>query len=184
MTIFFTVRAANVRVDHQRRMIFGTLFRYGEAGHTDAGVLAVDTPGVIDLPADVSAVEFTREHDAGVVRGHLAMWDDNGERAYVGIKVVDGALGDAALAEADSRERGGLSWDMLAEIAPPAAGDERGLDGVVVRGTLRRIGQVRDPAFNSARIDRLVASHAATADTTDRRTRMTAEQRADRKSVV
>lgn len=175
-----TAQATDLRVDHARRTIFGTLFRYGEAGHTDAGVLAVDTPGAIELPADFADVGLTREHDESAVRGHLAMWDDNGERVYVALRVVDGPEGDAALAEAESRERGGLSWDILGEIVDPPAGDTRGLDGIVVRAELRNIGQVAEPAFNSARIDRFVASHAATAESnpTGEHRMLTPEQRA------
>jgi hypothetical protein len=179
-TTRITAASGDLRVDRARRTIFGTLFRYGEAGHTSAGVLAVDTPGAIELPADFGDVELTREHEPDVVRGHLAMWDDNGERVYVAMRVVDGPEGDAALDEAESRKRGGLSWDIVAELVEPPADDVRGLDGIVVRGQLRRIGQVRDPAFNSARIDRVVASsQAATAETNRREhTIMTAEQRA------
>jgi phage head maturation protease len=172
--------ASNVRVDTARRTIFGTLFRYGEAGHTDAGVLAVDDPGAIIVPADASEVTLVREHDQTAVRGRLAMWDDNGERVYVAIRVDDGPDGDAALAEAASRKRAGLSFGLRdADVVDPPAGDRRGLDGVIVRAHLGHIGQVADPAFNSARVDQIAASRTAGASRTNTEgDNMTPEQRA------
>jgi hypothetical protein len=157
-----TISAASVRVDHARRMIFGTLFHYGEVGHTTAGALRVDTPGAITIPPGLSAVELTEEH-TDKVRGHLVATDDDGDRVYVGIKVVDGPEGDKALWEADpanpDRTRAGLSFQVTdADVIPST---EPGVDGVIAAAKLWRIGQVADPAFNSARVDRIAASRVS-----------------------
>lgn len=173
-----TISASNVRVDRARRMIYGTLFTYGEVGHTTGGALRVDTPGAIVPPADLSQVELTREH-SNVVRGHLATFDDDGQRVHVGLRVVDGPEGDRALDEADpanpARVRAGLSFVVTdADIVPAL---EQGVDGVIAAAALWRIGQVADPAFNSARVDRIAASRTANAETNTGGS-MTAEQRA------
>lgn len=173
-----TISAGRVTIDRARRMIFGTLFHYGEVGHTTGGALRVDVPGAITPPDNLPDVEMTREH-SNVVRGHLAQLDDDGRRVYVGLRVVDGPEGDRALDEADpanpDRTRAGLSFVVSdAEIVPTT---DAGVDGVIAAARLYRIGQVADPAFNSARVDRIAASRTASAVTTTGGN-MTAEQRA------
>lgn len=172
-----TISAGRVSIDRARRMIFGTLFSYGEVGHTTGGALRVDVPGAITPPASLPDVEMTTEH-TNEVRGHLAQMDDDGQRVRVGIHVVDGPLGDLALDEADpanpDRTRAGLSFVVTdADIVPAV---DPGVDGVIAAARLWRIGQVADPAFNSARVDRIAASRVQAAPNTGGS--MTAEQRA------
>lgn len=144
--------ASAPRVDLQRRMIAGTVFRYGEVGLTSRGPLRVRAGAQLRFPANLGETPLTREHDRDAVRGHVALIDDGDERLYVAIRVVDGEAGDQALAEALDRGpngRGGLSFDLENVVIE---GDE------IVEGDVVAIGQVHDPAFNSARIDQIAAS--------------------------
>ena len=149
--------ASAPRVDMQRRMIAGTVFRYGEVGFTSAGPLRVRA-GALNWPVELGNVPLTLEHTQPyTVRGAVALVDDNEERMYVAFRVVDGELGDAALNEAVDRGptgRGGLSFDLENTLVE---GDE------IVAGDVVAIGQVRDPAFNSARIDQIAASSTSPA---------------------
>lgn len=144
------IYASDVVVDVQRRTISGTVFRYGEVGRTSAGPLRVLDRGAIRIPADVTTVPLVMEHDEGVVRGHLLMVDDSPERMYVVAKVADGPLGDEALRDAVTRKRGGFSFGLLDGVVN---------DDVIVSADLAHMGQVENPAFNSARIDRIAASN-------------------------
>jgi hypothetical protein len=146
-----TVSAA-IHADPGRRMLRGTLWRIGEVGHTSKGPLRILDPHAIELPADLTSVEMTREHEDDNVRGSLAMVDNNAERCYIAVRVADGPAGDAALAEASSRARAGFSYVISDAIIS---------DGVIVKGRLDKIGQVSDPAYNSARIDQIAAAKAA-----------------------
>jgi hypothetical protein len=152
---------AGIAADLARRTLVGTVYRYGETGHTSAGPLGVSPT----MPVPPIGLPITLEHDREVVRAHVAMVDNNGERLRIAVRVVDGELGDAALAEAADRTRAAFSLDLEdAEI----------VDGLIVSGRWEAIGQVADPAFNSARIDRIAA-----ATTTQEGTPMlTDEQRA------
>lgn len=164
---FATAARANVA----RRQIAGTLFRYGEPGLTSAGQLRV-RPGAIQVPTDLAAVPFVREHEMDTERGHLAVVDDNEERMYVVLQVADGPEGDAALAEAGGPERvrAGLSY-YVEDIE--VVGDE------IVSARLVHIGQVGEPAYNSARIDQIAASRTPGASRTNTQGEtMTPEQRA------
>lgn len=175
-----TIVARIARPNLERRQIAGTLFRYGEPGQTSAGELRVDDPGAIRIPANLSDVTLTRDHDRGAVRGHLAVVDDNAERLYVVNQVADGPEGDAALADAGmdpttgeltgTRTRAALSFDLEnAEV----------IDGVIVGADLIAIGQVPEPAFNSARIDQIAASRVTGASRPNTQgDSMTPEQRA------
>jgi hypothetical protein len=141
--------ADNVVVDLTRRTITGTVYRYDEVGRTSAGPLRVGRT----LPAPPVGLALTLEHDRGVVRGSIAMVDLSDERLRVACRVADGPLGDAALAEAANRTRAGLSFDLE---------DAEVVDGVIVAGTWAALGQVENPAFNSARIDQIAASNTPT----------------------
>ena len=138
---------AGIAADTQRRILVGTVYRYGETGHTSAGPLAV----AASMPPPPVGLPVTLEHDRGVVRARVAMVDNTAERLRVVVRVVDGALGDAALAEAADRQRAALSLDIE---------DAQVVDGCIVSGRWEAIGQVADPAFNSARIDRIAAASA------------------------
>lgn len=145
-----TLTAALVaRVDYTRRTLSGTVFRYGEVGQTSAGPLSV-APGALEWPTDVTAVGLTREHDRDTVRGHVAMVDDSPERLYIAARVADGPAGDAALAEASSRERAAFSFDLEDAVVQ---------DGVITAARVAYMGQVANPAFNSARIDQIAAAN-------------------------
>lgn len=145
-----TVTAADVRPNLDRRQLAGTLLRYGEVGNTSAGPLRVDDPGALTFPADLTSLPLTLEHDRPyTVRGHLAVLDDNDERIYIVAGVSDDEDGDAALQEAADRTRAAFSFDLE---------DAEVRDGVIVAGRVVAIGQVREPAYNSARIDQIAAS--------------------------
>lgn len=145
-----TVTAADdLVVDTARRTLTGTVYRFGEVGRTSAGPLQV-APSLAPPPVGLG---MTLEHDRNVVRGSIALVDLNDERLRVACRVADGPLGDAALQEALDRKRAGWSFDLE---------DAEVVDGVIVAGTWKYIGQVKDPAFNSARIDQIAASTSTT----------------------
>lgn len=163
------VTGAITAVDSTRRTISGTLFRYFETGATSAGELSVEDMNAIRVPTDVTQVGLTQDHDREIVRGNLAMIDNTPERFYVVNRVADGPLGDAALADARNRVRAALSFDLEnAEV----------VDGVIVGADLVAIGQVPEPAFNSARIDQIAASRVTGASRPNTGGSMTRAQRA------
>ncbi len=167
--VTLTAAIRDVTVDLARRTISGPVYRIGEVGQTSEGPLSVDAR----FPAPPVGLPVTREHDRDVVRGHVALVDLDGERLRIAVRVVVGALGDEALAEAADRRRGGFSLDIE---------DAEVRDGVIIAGTWAAVGQVRDPAFNSARIDSIAAARAA--GTTGEETRMTEEQRARLRELI
>lgn len=141
-----TVRiTAAVSVDIGRRTLVGTVYRYGETGGTSAGPLTVAPT----MPLPPVGLPVTLEHDRDVIRGHIALVDNTDERLRIAVRVVDGELGDQALTEAATRERSAFSLDIT---------DAQVVDGVIVSGRWEAVGQVAQPAFNSARIDQIAAS--------------------------
>lgn len=149
-----------VAVDLSRRTLTGTVYRFGEVGGTSAGPLRVSP----EFPAPPVGLGLTREHERpcpdgcaadhehAVIRGHVAMVDQDRERLRVAVRVVDGEVGDLALEEAQNRIRSAFSFDIE---------DADVVDDVIVAGRWAYLGQVRDPAFNSARIDTIAAARAA-----------------------
>lgn len=136
---------ATVTADLTRRTLTGTVYRYGETGYTSAGPLAVGAT----MPPPPVGLPMSWEHDRDIVRGHIALVDNNGERLRIAVRVIDGPEGDAALAEASDRTRAAFSFDIE---------DAEVIDGVIVSGRWEAVGQVANPAFNSARIDQIAAA--------------------------
>jgi hypothetical protein len=163
-----TLSITGAAVTTSGRMIAGTVFRYGETGLTSAGPLRV-APGALQFPDDVTTVPLTLEHDASIVRGSLQLVDDSPERLYIAARVVDGELGDQAIAEAADRTRAGLSF---------ALEDATVSGGVITSGRVVGMGQVAEPAFNSARVDQIAAAKTPANSGVDQKgALMTEEQR-------
>lgn len=179
--ITLTAARNSVVVDLSRRTITGTVYRFGEVGVTSAGELAVDPR----MPPPPVGLPVTREHDRpcpegcevdhehAVVRGHIALVDLDAERLRVAVRVVDGEVGDLALAEARDRTRAAFSFDIE---------DAEVIDGAIVTARWMYLGQVRDPAFNSARIDSIAAARAAV--NRKETENMTDEQRARLRELI
>lgn len=153
---FLAIQAAAVtQIDRVRRRLSGTLLRAGEVGLTDAGPVRVDDPSLLEWPEDLALVDLTREHELEAVRGHLALVDVTPERVYIAAAVAAGQAGDDALTEAANRTRAGFSYRVERPILSAP-----GPDGVrvLLGGLVTSIGQVTEPAYNSARIDHIAAS--------------------------
>jgi len=131
----------------------GTLVVYGELGYTTAGPLRV-RPGGITVPDDAAAerVPLVREHEADVQRGGLFAFQDSDDRLVVEVEFDETPEGDKGLAEASGpdRKRAGLSY----YIEDIVLDDE----GWVASSRLVHIGQVKDPAYNSSRLEQIAAS--------------------------
>lgn len=156
-----TMIAGSLTPDTGRRTLTGTVYRYGETGLTSAGPLGIDA----SFPPPPVGLPVTLEHDRQIVRGTIALVDNTGERLRVSVRVVDGNLGDQALNEAANRERAAFSLDIEDAVI---------VDGLITSGRWEALGQVADPAFNSARIDRIAASSPGKGTTMQ----LTPEQRA------
>ena len=144
-----TITASDiVAADLTRRTLTGTVYRYGETGHTSAGPLRVGAT----MPPPPVGLDLTLEHDRAVVRGAIALVLAEPDALRVTCRVADGPLGDTALLEASERKRAAFSFDIEDAVV---------VDGEIVDGTWAALGQVADPAFNSARIDKIAASNPA-----------------------
>ena len=139
---------ADITADVGGRTLVGTLYRYGEVGQTSAGPLAIGPT----MPPPPLGLPITLEHDRGTVRATIALVDNNDERVRIAARALDSELGDQALADAlpPQRERAAFSLDIE---------DADVVDGVIVSGRWIAVGQVANPAFNSARIDQIAASN-------------------------
>ncbi|HWU23107.1 MAG TPA: hypothetical protein VN088_16335, partial [Nocardioides sp.] len=158
-----TLIAGTLSANAGRRTLTGTVYRHGEIGNTTAGPLGVHP----DFPPPPVGLPVTLEHDRSIVRGHIAMVEHTDEGLRVAVRVAAGELGDQALADAlpPQRVRAAFSLDIE---------DATVVDGLITSGRWMALGQVADPAFNSARIDQIAA--ASTERTTP--VMLTAEQQA------
>lgn len=154
------------------RTLAGPVVRYGVYGRTSRGRLKV-APGALRFPTELTRVKLTEEHDRGKSRGYMAAVTDDGDTIRASMRVSDGPLGDAALAEAADHTRDGFSFDVV----------DATVDGDTITDALViAIGQVGIPAFDDMRIDTIAASQTPSTTPTPMEgttpMRMTAAQRA------
>lgn len=140
--------APGVTADQGRRLILGTIVRYGVLGQTSSGPLRVRA-GALQLPSDAGRVKLTDEHDRTLVTGYLATVDDTAGQLAGAFKIASTPEGDRALQLAGERVKDGLSIDI----------DQVSIDGdEIVAARLVAVGQVAFPAFDDSRIASVAAS--------------------------
>jgi HK97 family phage prohead protease len=147
-----TLTAAS-HVDPARRRIYGTIVPYDVVGHTSAGP-TVFAAGSIVIPDDPGRVKMLVQHDANPAAvGVGASFEDRGGEVVGTFTFPPGARGDAALAEAASGLRDGLSVGVLIDAYATK-------DGVlyVTRARLNEVSLVTIPAFEDARVLAVAAS--------------------------
>ena len=138
--------------DAGARTITGRLAVYDLAGHTSAG-RTVFAAGAIAAPA-AERVALLVEHDRSRAVGFATAIDDRGTELWASFYLPPGDAADAALQDAASGVRNGLSVGL--EIAA----SHRDADGVlfITASTLREGSLVSVPAFQDTRVTEVAAS--------------------------
>lgn len=143
---------ATITASATSRTLAGQVVRYGVHGRTSRGKLKV-APGALRFPDDLSRVKLTLEHDRAQSRGYLSQLEHTPDGIRAAMRVSDGPLGDAALAEALDKTRDGFSFDVV---------DATVVGDTITSALVIAIGQVGIPAFDDMRIDTIAASQHST----------------------
>lgn len=140
-------------VDHDRRTITGVALPYGRVGNGyrfERGALQYTDP---------SRIKLNLHHDRTRTVGVATAIKDSPQGLRMSLRIAATPEGDAALQYAQDGVLDGLS----VEIDPPGPGDTvpdpRHKNGVLVKkAVLRGVALTGDPAFDDARIERVVMS--------------------------
>ena len=147
--------------DLPRRTIRGPIITFGELGTPSSGptVFAADS---IELPADLDRVKLLVQHDTyAAAVGYLTAVDVEGDQLIGTFHIPESPEGDTLLLEAADGRRDGLSVGcMITDY-------EWINDGSVMNvkaAQLREVSVVTIPAYQTARITNVTASHQGNPD--------------------
>jgi len=162
-----TAAAASATVDPKARTITGLIVPFGKPGRTSLGRLQFDQDSVRVARAD--RMKLLIEHDANRAVGHadeLWLGEVDGVQGLVGrFNVDEGPLGDAALAQARSKSRDGLSIGIELDDTVMSAlmRNPNVAAGTLARGLGRETSLVAVPAFDDSRVTESAAPQTPSA---------------------
>lgn len=143
-------------VDTARRTISGPIITFGELGTPSTGP-TVFAAGSIELPEDLTRVKLLVQHDSySAAVGYLTDVTEDGDQLIGTFHLPEGEDGDLVLADAAAGKRDGLSVGVT--ITNYDWGDE-GTVMNVKAAQLREVSVVTIPAYQTARITNVTASH-------------------------
>lgn len=143
-------------VDAERRTITGPILTYGELGTPSTGP-TIFAEGSIEIPADLDRVKLLVQHDSySAAVGYLTAIDVKDGQLVGTFKLPESDEGDEVLIEAADGRRDGLS------VGVTITDYEWIDDGSVMNvkaAQLREVSVVTIPAYQTARITNVTASH-------------------------
>lgn len=143
-------------VDAERRTITGPIITFGELGTPSTGPTIFAT-GSITIPDDLGRVKLLVQHDSySAAVGYMTALEDTGDQLVCTFKLPESDEGDAVLIEAADGRRDGLS------VGVTITEYDWGQDGTVMNvkaAQLREVSVVTIPAYQTARITNVTASH-------------------------
>lgn len=152
-------RADAASADVERRTIAGTILPYRETGVAKVDGAPAEVrflPGSLELARD--RIPLVAGHDTDAPLGVMVELEDGDELAAARFSIDSTPAGDAALVQASTGSRSGLSLGALATEWREAA------DGVieVTRAALYHVGLCAIQAFPGAQVSRVAAASAET----------------------
>ncbi len=142
------------KVDAETRVIEGLALPYGKQAGKYGGIRF--ERGALKF-ADVSRVKLLREH--GLAIGVALKLTESSAGFSARFKVARGAAGDEALSLAEDGVLDGLSVGVDFDDAADTVPDPRHKGGILVRrADLREVSLTATPAFDDARLTKVVAS--------------------------
>lgn len=144
-------------VDTERRTITGPILTFGELGTPSTGP-TVFAAGSISSPEDLSRVKLLVQHDSySAAVGYLTALEEDGDQLIGTFKLPESDEGDAVLIEAADGRRDGLSVGVT--ITDYEWTGEQANVMSVRAAQLREVSVVTIPAYQTARITNVTASH-------------------------
>lgn len=142
---------AEVTASAESRTITGVVLPWRTPGRTSRGLVRVDDPAAVDIPAQAHRVKLIHGHrnEGGRAVGHLVAHRATDAGLEMTFQLGTGPHADAALASAAEHIDDGLSVEMVGV---------RTARGVLTAGRLDAVALVPVPAFDDARVGLVTAS--------------------------
>ena len=146
MTITY-IEAGNLTASLADRIVTGLLLPFGEVGRTNIGKFAIDGPGIIDIPNDVTVLQANLEHDQMEPVARILTATETPSGIVATFKVGENPEGDALLAEIEEGKVTGKLKALSAEVKNVVI-----KAGKAVSGVLTGAAFVNTGAFPGARV--------------------------------
>ncbi len=141
------IEAGNLTASLADRIVTGLLLPFGEVGRTNIGKFAIDGPGIIDIPNDVTVLQANLEHDQMEPVARILTATETPSGIVATFKVGGNPEGDALLAEIEEGKVTGKLKALSAEVKNVVI-----KAGKAVSGVLTGAAFVNTGAFPGARV--------------------------------
>ena len=141
------IEAGNLTASLADRIVTGLLLPFGEIGRTNIGKFAIDGPGIIDIPNDVTVLQANLEHDQMEPVARILTATETPSGIVATFKVGENPEGDALLAEIEEGKVTGKLKALSAEVKNVVI-----KAGKAVSGVLTGAAFVNTGAFPGARV--------------------------------
>lgn len=141
------IEAGNLTASIADRIVTGLLLPFGEVGRTNIGKFAIDGPGIIDIPNDVTVLQANLEHDQMEPVARILTATETPSGIVATFKVGENPEGDALLAEIEEGKVTGKLKALSAEVKNVVI-----KAGKAVSGVLTGAAFVNTGAFPGARV--------------------------------
>ena len=141
------IEAGNLTASLADRIVTGLLLPFGEVGRTNIGKFAIDGPGIIDIPNDVTVLQANLEHDQMEPVARILTATETPSGIVATFKVGENPEGDALLAEIEEGKVTGKLKALSAEVKNVVI-----KAGKAVSGVLTGAAFVNTGAFPGARV--------------------------------
>jgi len=115
MTIAY-IEAGSLTASIADRIVTGLLLPFGEVGRTNLGKFAIDGPGIIQIPNDVSVLQANLDHDQMEPVARILTATETPSGIVATFKVGENPEGDALLAEIEQGKITGKLKALSAEV--------------------------------------------------------------------
>ena len=141
------IEAGNLTASLFDRIVTGLLLPFGEVGRTNIGKFAIDGPGIIDIPNDVTVLQANLEHDQMEPVARMLTATETPFGIVATFQVGENPEGDALLAEIEEGKVTGKLKALSAEVKNVVI-----KAGKAVSGVLTGAAFVNTGAFPGARV--------------------------------
>jgi len=141
------IEAGNLTASIADRIVTGLLLPFGEVGRTNIGKFAIDGPGIIDIPNDVTVLQANLEHDQMEPVARILTATETPSGIVATFKVGENPEGDALLAEIEDGKVTGKLKALSAEVKNVVIKAGKAISGVLTGAAFVNTG-----AFPGARV--------------------------------
>jgi hypothetical protein len=145
--------AGTLTANVEERVVSGLLLPYGEVGQTNLGKFAIDGPGVITIPQDVTVLMANEGHSQTEPRARFLTATESEAGVYASFKIGSNPEGDTLLAKIEAARSEGKPMALSAEVKGVIIKAGKALGGMLTGAAFVDKGAFPSAALMAAAVD-------------------------------